>query len=157
MAGVGTPALAASVSEGRGLGSAAVGAVTPPKAREAIRETRELMPEPFAVNVFCHVPRARDGEAWIACLSLRLTTLFLSPPPSSPSLFARRLRPRLRRPPSSHIVFFLLFLMIRSISPSLDAAVFALWCSNARFAPFTLPHPVPGPLRASLEPLCLFA
>lgn len=85
MAGVGTPALAASVSEAGGLGSIAVGGMTPPQAREAIRKTRELTSKPFAVNVFCHAPPARDEEAeaaWIAYLSPLFDELGSAPPAS---------------------------------------------------------------------------
>ena len=72
MAGVGTPALAAAVSNAGGLGSLAVGAMGAGKAREAIRQTRALTDKPFNVNVFCHGPARHDEAAerqWLAWLA----------------------------------------------------------------------------------------
>lgn len=61
MAGVGTPALAAAVSNAGGLGSIGVGAMNAQAARKAIRDTRELTARPFNVNVFCHRPATADA------------------------------------------------------------------------------------------------
>ncbi|MCY1206394.1 Nitronate monooxygenase [compost metagenome] len=68
MAGVGTPALAAAVSEAGGLGSLGVGAMDAEGARQAIRETRALTGKPFNVNLFCHAPAQSDPareKAWL--------------------------------------------------------------------------------------------
>jgi len=68
MAGVSTPALAASVSNAGGLGSLGIGASSVAKARSMILETQSLTALPFNVNVFCHSPSRRDGNAeaaWI--------------------------------------------------------------------------------------------
>lgn len=103
MAGVGTPALAAAVSEAGGLGSIAVGAMTPPKAREAIRKTRELTSKPFAVNVFCHAPPRRDPSAeraWIAYLRPLFEELGAEPPSSLSSPYVSFVEPPTSGPSS---------------------------------------------------------
>lgn len=72
MAGVGTPALAAAVSEAGGLGSLGVGAMDAEGARKAIRETRALTGKPFNVNLFCHAPAQSDPareQAWLDYLA----------------------------------------------------------------------------------------
>ncbi len=61
MAGVGTPALAAAVSNAGGLGSLGVGAMRAEQARKSIRDTRALTRRPFNVNFFCHVPAVPDA------------------------------------------------------------------------------------------------
>ncbi len=74
MAGVGTPALAAAVSEAGGLGSLGVGAMDAEAARKAIRETRALTGKPFNVNLFCHAPARSDPareKAWLDYLAPR--------------------------------------------------------------------------------------
>jgi nitronate monooxygenase len=58
MAGVSTPALAASVSEAGGLGSFAAGALSAEAVREGIRAIRVATSRPFAVNFF--VPSGPD-------------------------------------------------------------------------------------------------
>ena len=68
MAGVGTPALAAAVSNAGGLGSLGVGATNAEGAREMIAEFRALSTRSLNVNVFCHQPAkfdARVESAWI--------------------------------------------------------------------------------------------
>jgi nitronate monooxygenase len=72
MAGVGTPALAAAVSNAGGLGSIGVGAMNAQAARKAIRDTRELTARPFNVNVFCHRPATANAAVerqWIEWLT----------------------------------------------------------------------------------------
>jgi nitronate monooxygenase len=75
MAGTGTPALAAAVSNAGGLGSIALGAGTPEAGRDQISATRAATDRPFNVNLFCHAPPRRDAareQGWIA----RLAPLF---------------------------------------------------------------------------------
>lgn len=72
MAGVSTPALAAAVSNARGLGAIGIGASTLDQARQMIRDTRALTSRPFNVNVFCHKPARRDPaaeDAWLRHLA----------------------------------------------------------------------------------------
>ena len=54
MLGVSTPEMAAAVSEAGGLGSLAVGGLSPEVTRNLIRQTRALTGKPFAVNLFTH-------------------------------------------------------------------------------------------------------
>jgi len=75
MAGVSTPALAATVSNAGGLGSLGIGASSVKQARDAIESVRATTDKPFNVNVFCHEKAQRDAciEAeWID----RLAPLF---------------------------------------------------------------------------------
>lgn len=72
MAGVGTPRLAAAVSNAGALGSLGIGASTAAQARAMIEATRALTARPINVNVFCHVPARRDAaveSAWLAHLA----------------------------------------------------------------------------------------
>lgn len=72
MAGVSTPELAASVTRAGGLGSIAVGAMTPSQAIEAIGQVRKLTSGPLNVNVFCHKPAQTSDErerAWLQALA----------------------------------------------------------------------------------------
>jgi nitronate monooxygenase len=54
--GPSTPRLAAAVSDAGGLGSLAGALLSPDELRSAIRETRSLTDEPFAVNLFAPLP-----------------------------------------------------------------------------------------------------
>ncbi|WP_299584637.1 nitronate monooxygenase [uncultured Microbulbifer sp.] len=68
MVGVSTPELAAAVSNAGGLGAIGLGAYSPQKAAETIRQTRELTGHPFNVNVFCHRPAIANTDreaAWL--------------------------------------------------------------------------------------------
>ena len=72
MAGVGTPELAAAVSNAGALGSIAIGATGVAAARRMIDATRAMSSRPFNVNVFCHAPARRDAQAeaaWIGHLA----------------------------------------------------------------------------------------
>ncbi|MFM0074573.1 nitronate monooxygenase [Paraburkholderia sediminicola] len=83
MAGTGTTALAAAVSNAGGLGSLAVGAMDPEAARRAIRELRELTSKPFNVNVFAHVSPMPDLDRetrWIKFLASFFEELGSTPP-----------------------------------------------------------------------------
>ncbi|WP_268963786.1 NAD(P)H-dependent flavin oxidoreductase [Paraburkholderia nemoris] len=83
MAGTGTTALAAAVSNAGGLGSLAVGAMAPEAARQAIRELRELTSKPFNVNVFAHVSPTPDLDRetrWIKFLAPFFDELGSTPP-----------------------------------------------------------------------------
>lgn len=71
MAGTATPALAAAVSNGGGLGSISIAAVQAEAGRQMIRETRAATNKPFNINVFCHrlsVADAAREQAWLAHL-----------------------------------------------------------------------------------------
>ena len=59
--GPSTPRLAAAVSAAGGLGSVAGAMLDPDQLRAAIRETRSLTDQPFAVNLFAPLP-APSGE-----------------------------------------------------------------------------------------------
>ena len=54
MLGVSTPQMAAAVSNAGGLGSLAVGGLSPEKTRRLIRETKQYTAKNFAVNLFAH-------------------------------------------------------------------------------------------------------
>jgi nitronate monooxygenase len=60
MAGVSSPAMAASVSALGGLGALGIGATAVGQARDMIHRTRALTGSPFNVNVFCHLPAQSD-------------------------------------------------------------------------------------------------
>ncbi|WP_454733402.1 MULTISPECIES: NAD(P)H-dependent flavin oxidoreductase [Cupriavidus] len=83
MAGIGTPALAAAVSNAGGLGSLGVGATDAEGARKMIRDTRALTGKPFNVNLFCHAPAVADAarEArWLAYLAPSFAEFGATPP-----------------------------------------------------------------------------
>jgi nitronate monooxygenase len=54
MLGLSTPEMAAAVSNEGGLGSLAVGGLSPEVTRTLIRKTKSLTDKPFAVNLFVH-------------------------------------------------------------------------------------------------------
>ncbi|GAB3165819.1 NAD(P)H-dependent flavin oxidoreductase [Telluribacter humicola] len=54
MLGVSTPEMAAAVSNEGGLGSLAVGGLSPEVTRQLIHKTKSLTNNPFAVNLFAH-------------------------------------------------------------------------------------------------------
>jgi nitronate monooxygenase len=63
MLGVSTPEMAAAVSNEGGLGSLAVGGLSPEETVKLIRETKSLTDKPFAVNLFAHaVPAYTDKD-----------------------------------------------------------------------------------------------
>ncbi len=83
MAGVGTPALAAAVTNAGGLGSLGVGAMDAEGARKAIRETRALTSGPFNINLFCHAPAVSDAareQAWLDYLAHSFAEFGATPP-----------------------------------------------------------------------------
>lgn len=83
MAGVSTPALAAAVSAGGGLGSVAVGAQSPAAAARTLAAVRELTVRPVNVNVFTHAPPRRDAalEArWIERMAPHFARFGAAPP-----------------------------------------------------------------------------
>lgn len=72
MAGVGTPRLAAAVSDAGALGSLGIGASSAAEAQAMIEAYRALTDRPLNVNVFCHAPARRDAAleaAWLAHLA----------------------------------------------------------------------------------------
>lgn len=63
MLGVSTPEMAAVVSNEGGLGSLAVGGLSPDATRTLIRKTKSLTNKPFAVNLFVHdIPTIQDPD-----------------------------------------------------------------------------------------------
>jgi nitronate monooxygenase len=83
MAGTGTPALAAAVSNAGGLGSLGVGASTAEGARKVIATFRALSARSLNVNVFCHQPAkldARVESAWIERLRPEFERFGATPP-----------------------------------------------------------------------------
>lgn len=83
MAGVGTPQLAAAVSNAGALGSLGIGASTAAQARAAIEETRALTDKAININVFCHAPAHRDAaleSAWLAHLAPLFAEAGAAPP-----------------------------------------------------------------------------
>jgi nitronate monooxygenase len=79
--GPSTPRLAAAVSEAGGLGSVAGAVLSPDELRAAIRETRALTDEPFAVNLFAPLPTP-SGERVAAWAALLHRDPALPPPPA---------------------------------------------------------------------------
>jgi nitronate monooxygenase len=83
MAGTGTPALAAAVSNAGGLGSLGVGATNAEGARKMISEFRALSARSLNVNVFCHQPAKLDTKverAWIERLRPEFARFGATPP-----------------------------------------------------------------------------
>ena len=83
MAGTGTPALAAAVSNAGGLGSLGVGATNAEGARKMIAAFRALSARSLNVNVFCHQPAkldARVESAWIERLRPEFARFGATPP-----------------------------------------------------------------------------
>jgi nitronate monooxygenase len=83
MAGTSTPALAAAVSNGGGLGSLGVAALGADGARKAIAETQTLTNRAFNVNLFCHQTPKPDtaGDArWIETLRPEFKKFGAEPP-----------------------------------------------------------------------------
>jgi nitronate monooxygenase len=83
MAGVSTPALAAAVSNGGGLGSLGLGASNVEQSRASIRATRALTSRPFNVNLFCHERATADAAreaAWLAYLEPHFAEFGARPP-----------------------------------------------------------------------------
>ncbi|MBY0275701.1 nitronate monooxygenase [Candidatus Binatia bacterium] len=83
MAGVSTPAMAASVSRAGGLGSIGVGAVDATTAHGMIDAVRAATSAPFNVNVFCHRPataRPAVESAWIERLTPQFAAFGATPP-----------------------------------------------------------------------------
>ncbi|PXV61769.1 nitronate monooxygenase [Dyella jiangningensis] len=83
MAGVSSPAMAAAVSNGGGLGSLGVGAMTADKARDTIHAFRQLSSGPLNVNLFVHRPAHADAAkeaAWLARLAPAFERFGAKPP-----------------------------------------------------------------------------
>jgi nitronate monooxygenase len=83
MAGTGTPALAAAVSNAGGLGSLGIGATNAEGARKMIAEFRALSARSLNVNVFCHQPAKLDAKvesAWIDRLRPEFAQFGATPP-----------------------------------------------------------------------------
>jgi nitronate monooxygenase len=83
MAGTGTPALAAAVSNAGGLGSLGVGASNAEAAKKMIAAFRALSVRSLNVNVFCHQPAKLDPmveSAWIERLRPEFAQFGATPP-----------------------------------------------------------------------------
>lgn len=83
MAGTSTPALAAAVCEAGGLGSIAVGTLTPEAAARDIVQVRAATARPFNVNLFVHTaptPDPASDAAWIEALAPLLAEFGAQPP-----------------------------------------------------------------------------
>lgn len=83
MAGVSTPALAASVCEAGALGSIAVGATDAAGARAMIAEMRARTARAFNVNLFVHAaptPDTAREAAWLAWLAPSFAAFGAEPP-----------------------------------------------------------------------------
>ena len=83
MAGVGTPALAAAVSDAGALGSIAVGATDAAGARIMIEEVRARTDRAFNVNVFVHGAAMADAvreAAWLELLASLFAEFGAQPP-----------------------------------------------------------------------------
>ncbi len=83
MAGVSTPAMAAAVNAGGGLGGIALGAGDADAAARMIAETRERTERPFNVNLFVHAPPMPDPvreAAWSEALRLAFAAFDAEPP-----------------------------------------------------------------------------
>jgi nitronate monooxygenase len=83
MAGTGTPALAAAVSNVGCLGSLGVGATDAQGARNMIAAFKTLSARPLNVNVFCHQPAKLDERvesAWIERLRPEFAQFAATPP-----------------------------------------------------------------------------
>ncbi|KKC37275.1 2-nitropropane dioxygenase [Devosia epidermidihirudinis] len=83
MAGVSTPAMAASVSNAGALGSIGIGATDSDGARAMIAETRQLTGRAFNVNVFVHATELADPAretAWLDDLAPLFSAYQASPP-----------------------------------------------------------------------------
>lgn len=90
MAGVSTPALAASVSEAGGLGSIAVGATDAKGARAMIQELRGLTGRAFNVNLFVHGNARADSDreaAWLEWLAPQFAEFGAEPPTSLRTIY----------------------------------------------------------------------
>lgn len=62
MLGVSTPEMAAAVSNAGGLGSLALGGLSPEQVRELLRRTKQLTDKPVALNLFVHEVPAYPEE-----------------------------------------------------------------------------------------------
>jgi nitronate monooxygenase len=83
MAGTSTAELAAAVSNAGGLGSIAVGAMSPGDAVRAIADVRTLTDRACNVNVFCHRPARGDPvkeRAWLERLAPEFARFGAKPP-----------------------------------------------------------------------------
>ena len=83
MAGVASPAMAASVANAGGLGSIGVGATDAKGARIMIAAVQQRTDRPFNVNLFCHEIPTQDAQieaAWIERLRPAFERLGAAPP-----------------------------------------------------------------------------
>ena len=90
MAGTSTPALAAAVSNAGGLGSIAVGTLSPEDAARDIAQLRSATDRPFNVNLFVHAPSQPDPPreaAWLKALAPIFAEFGASPPAALETIY----------------------------------------------------------------------
>jgi nitronate monooxygenase len=91
MAGVSTPAMAAAVNAGGGLGAIALGAGDADAAARMIAETRERTERPFNVNLFVHAPPEPDPAretAWCEALRPAFAAFDTEPPAALRAIYS---------------------------------------------------------------------
>ncbi|MEJ2457677.1 MAG: nitronate monooxygenase [Novosphingobium sp.] len=90
MAGTSTPALAAAVSNAGGLGSIAVGTLSPDAARRDIAAVRAATGRAFNVNLFAHAPCTSDPAreaAWLDALRPVFAQFEAEPPAALETIY----------------------------------------------------------------------
>ncbi|MCJ2187912.1 NAD(P)H-dependent flavin oxidoreductase [Novosphingobium beihaiensis] len=90
MAGTSTPALAAAVSHAGGLGSIAVGTLSPDGARRDIAAVRAATGRAFNVNLFAHAPCEPDPAreaAWLDALRPAFAQFDARPPAALETIY----------------------------------------------------------------------
>ncbi|MEJ2408221.1 MAG: nitronate monooxygenase [Novosphingobium sp.] len=90
MAGTSTPALAAAVSNAGGLGSIAVGTLSPDAARRDIAAVRAATGRAFNVNLFAHAPCTSDPAceaAWLDALRPAFAQFEAEPPAALETIY----------------------------------------------------------------------
>lgn len=91
MGGIGTPELAAAISNAGGLGSLPAAYLTPTQIAEQIERTRSLTDHPFAVNLFVHeAPPLRENPAAVLSLLGQYHRELGIDPASVPAIPAQR-------------------------------------------------------------------
>lgn len=90
MAGIGTPQLAAEVSNAGGLGSLGLGALPALTGQRQIGETRKLTDRPFQINFFCHKSEPLDqnqADRWINYMEPHFKKFSHNPPTTLPKIY----------------------------------------------------------------------
>lgn len=88
MLGITTPAMVAAISNTGGLGSLAIGGLSPEDARKQIRAVKELTNKPFSVNFFAHtIPAEDQSKAYQEMVSFTAELCALNNIPFTPPTF----------------------------------------------------------------------